>query len=79
MKRFPKQGFITPFQWWLGSERAPGSRTWSAWGWGGQFIVIVPWLDAVAVTTQGNYEGLQGLDPDRLLEVLEAAVLAAEH
>ena len=69
------------YQWWLGppadGDRA-GRRVPSAQGWGGQFIVVVPSLDAVIVATQGNYGGLEGLDPERLLEVLiEAAAGAA--
>jgi CubicO group peptidase (beta-lactamase class C family) len=65
------------YQWWLGSTPSGSDRAvTSAQGWGGQFIVVIPALDAVVVTTQGNYGGLEGLVPSRLVEVLQEAALA---
>jgi CubicO group peptidase (beta-lactamase class C family) len=49
------------YQWWL--PLADGDlRPMAGWGYGGQFIVIVPSLDMVLVSTAENYEG-GGLNP----------------
>lgn len=68
------------FQWWLvPPARGDSAAAWipSAWGWGGQFIIVVPHLDAVIVTTQGNYDRLEGLDQERLVEIVAEAAAAA--
>jgi CubicO group peptidase (beta-lactamase class C family) len=49
------------FQWWLGRTDA-GRQTLAAWGWGGQFIVVIPSLDMVMVATGENFAG-GGIDP----------------
>ncbi len=49
------------YQWWLGRDE-PGGRPVAAWGYGGQFIVAVPSLDMVVVTTAENFLG-GGFDP----------------
>ncbi len=65
------------YQWWLGSPPQGSDRiVASAQGWGGQFVVVIPSLDVVVVTTQGNYDGLEGLVPSRLVEVVQEAALA---
>jgi CubicO group peptidase (beta-lactamase class C family) len=64
------------YQWWLGGAPHESEAPYgvpSARGWGGQFIVVVPSLNAVVVTTQGNFAGLQGLDATRLVAILEEA------
>lgn len=56
------------YQWWLGAEgtgAAPATRSMAAWGWGGQFIVVLPTLDLVIVSTAENYGG-GGLTPEVL-------------
>ncbi len=54
------------YQWWLGRGDAQ-ERAVAAWGYGGQFIVVLPDLDMVMVTTAENYLG-GGLNPYRLAE-----------
>jgi CubicO group peptidase (beta-lactamase class C family) len=55
------------YQWWLGRE--DGARqSMAAWGYGGQFIVAIPGLDMVMVSTAENYGG-GGFDPYALAEV----------
>lgn len=49
------------YQWWLGRDDG-GRQSVAAWGFGGQFIVVLPSLDMVMVTTAENYVG-GGLDP----------------
>lgn len=56
------------YQWWLGPSGTganPSTRSLAAWGWGGQFVVVMPTLDLVMVSTAENYGG-GGLDPDAL-------------
>lgn len=49
------------YQWWLGRDD-PGGRPIAAWGYGGQYIVVLPRLDLVVVSTAENFLG-GGLDP----------------
>ncbi len=44
------------FQWWL----TDGDTSFSARGWGGQFIFIVPTENLIMVTTAGNFNGGAG-------------------
>ena len=50
------------FQWWMKpiehvSGHSPTARDIRfAWGWGGQFIFLIPKYDLVVVETSGNYE-----------------------
>lgn len=54
------------YQWWL--DRPDGGRQpMAAWGWGGQFIVVIPSLDMVMITTAENYAG-GGFTPYTLAE-----------
>jgi len=58
------------YQWWLGSEGSDGTQTTrspAAWGWGGQFIVLLPDVDVMIVTTAENYLG-GGFNPTVLAE-----------
>ena len=43
-------------------------------GWGGQFIMLVPALDMVVVSTGGNYRGRDDQALDLLTEVIARAV-----
>ncbi len=55
------------YQWWLPTVDGVG-RVVAAWGWGGQFIVVIPSLDMVVVSTAENYGG-GGLHPTDLAEL----------
>ncbi len=59
------------YQWWL-DEDDGRERAVSAWGYGGQFIVIIPSLDAVVVSTAENFLG-GGYDPYILADYLDRA------
>ncbi|MBT8336657.1 MAG: beta-lactamase family protein [Gemmatimonadetes bacterium] len=47
------------YQWWLPSGP---DRPMAGWGWGGQFVVVLPSIDLVVVSTAENYLG-GGFDP----------------
>ncbi len=58
------------YQWWLGptgSGTTSATRSMAAWGWGGQFIIVLPNVDMVIVTTAENYDGGR-LNPTTLAE-----------
>ncbi|MDH3223256.1 MAG: beta-lactamase family protein [Gemmatimonadota bacterium] len=55
------------YQWWIGRGGGTQERAVAAWGYGGQFIVVLSDLDMVMVSTAENYLG-GGLDPYRLAE-----------
>jgi CubicO group peptidase (beta-lactamase class C family) len=67
------------YQWWVynhGSHDKPDM--YGGWGWGGQFPLVVPELDLVAVFTGWNiYQGQDHESPFRLF--YERIVLTAEH
>ena len=43
------------YQWWIYRQRtASGPKMYGGWGWGGQFPLIVPELDLIAVFTGWN-------------------------
>ena len=44
------------YQWWLDVPDG-GRQPMAAWGWGGQFIVVIPSLDMVMITTAENFLG----------------------
>jgi CubicO group peptidase (beta-lactamase class C family) len=55
--------FSYGFQWWLlpvtniaGHVQQPNDIRF-AWGYGGQFIFVVPWLDLIVVSTGANFTG----------------------
>jgi CubicO group peptidase (beta-lactamase class C family) len=47
------------YQWWLGYYEVEGETvdTWVAWGFGGQWVVVVPTLDLVVAVNTGGYDG----------------------
>ena len=46
------------YQWWLLPEDTlPGQKIYLAWGYGGQFIFVIPALDMIVVSTAANYTG----------------------
>lgn len=63
------------FQWWLPSDDG-GARPLAAWGYGGQFIVVIPSLDLVVASTAENFEG-GGFTPYTLADWLYRAVSVA--
>lgn len=74
-----QQGVTYGMLWWV-SDSAPAS--FFAWGYGGQFIYVVPSLDLVAVTTT-DWRGLSGdasvsLAEDALGVIVENILQAAQ-
>ena len=62
------------YQWWVMSEKGSGTyQCYAAWGYGGQFLFVVPELDLIAVFTGWNIYDKPELDPDLALgRVLKA-------
>jgi hypothetical protein len=55
-----------------------GFRTYYAWGYGGQFIFLVPDLDLVAVTTSSTAAGGDRRDHlDAIYDLVEEHVILA--
>lgn len=64
------------YQWWLDEDDGSG-RPMAAWGWGGQYIVVIPSLDMVIVSTADNYDG-GGITPYALAQFgYDAVVMGA--
>jgi CubicO group peptidase (beta-lactamase class C family) len=59
------------YQWWLPGADG-GVRPMAAWGYGGQYIVVIPLLDMVIVTTAENF-GAPGWTPYRFAELAYTA------
>lgn len=53
------------YQWWIG--RGGEERAMIAWGYGGQYIIVLPTLELVMVSTAENYLG-GGVNPYTLAE-----------
>jgi len=67
------------YQWWIlpldpATPDAP-ARIRTAWGYGGQFIFVVPTLDMVVVSTAGEYTSIRNGAVDFIQELLAEAVL----
>ncbi len=60
------------YQWWLPVEDG-GPRPMAAWGYGGQFIVVIPSLDVVIAATAENF-GTSGWTPYRFARLAYEAV-----
>lgn len=59
-------------QWWLGTFPATNTDFYTAAGWGGQFITVIPEYDMVVVITAGDfdhptYDALLGMVDDYIL------------
>lgn len=59
-------------QWWLGTFPATNTDFYTAAGWGGQFIIVIPEYDMVVVITAGDfdhptYDALLGMVDDYLV------------
>ena len=79
------QNFGYGYQWWimpLDADRPSsdeGNQIWLAWGYGSQFIFVVPALDMVVVSTSSDYEEAHQGALEFVQEMLAAAVLDARH
>jgi CubicO group peptidase (beta-lactamase class C family) len=67
------------YQWWMMPMELPGHVPSAgdivfARGWGGQFIILVPTLDLIVVSTGGNYRGRDDQALDFLQHVIVNAV-----
>ena len=60
------------YQWWLPRDDG-GPTPMAAWGYGGQFIVVIPSLELLVVSTAENFEG-GGFSPYTLADWLYRAV-----
>jgi CubicO group peptidase (beta-lactamase class C family) len=71
-----EKGFRYGYQWWVPSPQdSAGVESFAAWGYGGQFLFVVPSLDLIAVFTGWNiYEGKPELDPNLALGRILKAV-----
>jgi CubicO group peptidase (beta-lactamase class C family) len=71
------RGFWYGLFWWI--EELGGRRTYFAWGYGGQFVFVVPSLDLVAVMTSSLSDRPEGLDDHsgRLIRFAGEAVIPA--
>jgi CubicO group peptidase (beta-lactamase class C family) len=74
----PTPGYLNGygFQWWLGRFSTGGTDFYTAAGWGGQFIIVIPEHEIVVVITAGdfdqeNYEALFGLVGGYILRAIE--------
>jgi len=65
-----EKSFGYGYQWWV----LPDAGAYAAWGYGGQFLFVVPRLDLIAVFTGWNIYDLPELDPRYALERVIAAV-----
>ncbi len=57
------------YQWWVIKPNPPSreAEVRFGWGYGGQFIFVVPALELLVVTTSSNYDSPQESDPIRFL------------
>ena len=74
--RSPRNNQGYGYGWW--SREFAGYETFFAWGYGGQYIFIVPELDVVAVTTSSTTVGEERRSHRRtIFDVLEQQILPA--
>jgi CubicO group peptidase (beta-lactamase class C family) len=72
----PVPGYLHGYgrQWWLGTFPATNTDFYTAAGWGGQFISVIPECDMVVVITAGDFDHPTY---DALLGMVDDYVLAA--
>ncbi len=64
------------YGWWI--RQAAGHTVYFAWGYGGQYVFVVPTLDLVIVTTSDpNAPSREGAHRDAIYEMLDAILRAA--
>jgi CubicO group peptidase (beta-lactamase class C family) len=61
-----EKGFGYGYQWWIPPASA-GYESYAAWGYGGQFLFVVPRLELIAVFTGWNIYDKPELDPQLAL------------
>ncbi len=70
------RGFTYGYLWWI--EDFGGYETWFAWGYGGQYVFVVPALDLVVACTSGLTGRPRGVDHNaRIYDLLENYVIPA--
>lgn len=63
------------YQWWVMPRKTPVSHdAYAGWGYGGQFLLVVPELDLIAVFTGWNIYDGPSLEPDTALSRVLGAV-----
>jgi CubicO group peptidase (beta-lactamase class C family) len=63
------------YQWWVMPGKGTGSHdAYAGWGYGGQFLIVVPDLELIAVFTGWNIYEKESLDPASALSRVLAAV-----
>jgi CubicO group peptidase (beta-lactamase class C family) len=75
----PGRTFKYGYMWWLFPYGDGSHLAWVAWGWGGQYLIIVPELDLVAVFTGWNIVSEKDkplLKPQEAIERVVRAVKA---
>ncbi len=70
------RGLKYGYQWWLLPYGAESRLAWVAWGWGGQYLIVVPEHDLVAVFTGWNIADEKERPLLRPTEALERVVRA---
>ena len=73
MKEIP--GVRYGYQWWLLPWGEPKRTAWTCWGYGGQFLFVVPQRDLIAVFNGWNIYDRPELDPKWALDQTLAAVI----
>jgi len=63
------------YQWWLVPWGKEGRSAWTCWGYGGQFLFVVPERDLIAVFNGWNIYDRPELDPKWALDQTLAAVI----
>jgi CubicO group peptidase (beta-lactamase class C family) len=65
------------YGWW--SQRLAGERVWFAWGYGGQYVFVVPRLDLVVAVTSSLANRPPGSDGHntRILRLLGEKIIPA--
>ena len=62
------------YQWWLVPWGGGTSRAWTCWGYGGQFLFVVPERDLIAVFNGWNIYDKPELDPTWALDRVLGAI-----
>lgn len=74
--RSPWNGNQYGYFWW--NRQLAGERAWFAWGYGGQFVFVIPRLDLVIATTASLVNRPRGVNHNReVYRLLEELILPA--